>query len=188
MRYVRWLNSYREVSPSGTGLRVFVMAQLPPGGRKKADIEMYDTVRYMTVTGQHLDGTPRKIEPRQAKVAAMHAEVWPEYAGTQPSTVSSPSEEPPPLSDEDILRVILHARNRTRFMALYGEGNTQGYGGMIARRTWPCAACRRSIPATPRSLTAYFELQLSFERNGTSPITAMGGPMARRRLPKPLRR
>ncbi len=50
-RIVALLDSYTEVTPSGTGLRVLVRGTLPPGGRKRGDIEMYDRRRFLTVTG-----------------------------------------------------------------------------------------------------------------------------------------
>jgi putative DNA primase/helicase len=53
-RYVSLLNSYTEVSPSGTGVRIFVYAKLPGEGRKKGDIEMYSSGRFLTVTGRRL--------------------------------------------------------------------------------------------------------------------------------------
>lgn len=67
------LDSYTEVSPSGAGLRVFVRGELPPGRRKRGDIEMYDRARYLTVTGRHLAGTPETIEDRRDALARVHA-------------------------------------------------------------------------------------------------------------------
>ena len=63
------LDSYTEISPSGTGIRIFCKGQPQPKGsyRRKGDIEIYDcnSPRYLTVTGWHLDETPTTIEPRQ---------------------------------------------------------------------------------------------------------------------------
>lgn len=58
------LASYTEVSPSGTGVKIFVRGSLPEPGKgiKKADIEVYDRRRFFTVTGQHLTGTPTTVE------------------------------------------------------------------------------------------------------------------------------
>src|SRR6266849_5518182 len=67
------LNSYCEISPSGTGIRILVYGVLPPGRRKKGPVEVYDSGRYMTLTGAHLDGTPLTIEERTAALAAFHA-------------------------------------------------------------------------------------------------------------------
>ena len=52
------LCSYTEISPSGAGLRIFVYAQLPPKDRKLGHFECYESSRYLTVTGNHLPGTP----------------------------------------------------------------------------------------------------------------------------------
>lgn len=46
---------YFETSPSGNGLRAFVRATLPAGGRRSGKIELYSTDRFLTVTG-HGDG------------------------------------------------------------------------------------------------------------------------------------
>jgi len=67
------LDSYTEVSPSGAGLRVFVRGELPAGRRKRGDIEMYETARYLTVTGRHLGGTPERIAERHGALARVHA-------------------------------------------------------------------------------------------------------------------
>jgi len=45
------LNSYTEISPSGTGIRIFVRAGIPKGGRKNGGIEVYNSGRYLTLTG-----------------------------------------------------------------------------------------------------------------------------------------
>ncbi len=45
------LGGYTEASPSGTGLRIIVKAKLPPRGRKKGNIEIYENGRYLTMTG-----------------------------------------------------------------------------------------------------------------------------------------
>jgi hypothetical protein len=58
-------NSYTEVSPSGTGLRIFAQGKLSGEGRKRGPIELYDQKRFLTVTGDHLPETPTTIEERQ---------------------------------------------------------------------------------------------------------------------------
>ncbi|MFT4921111.1 MAG: hypothetical protein ACI8XM_000306 [Haloarculaceae archaeon] len=68
------LDSYTELSPSGTGLHILVGGALPPGGNRKGHVEMYDSDRYFTVTGAHLDGTSAKIRTCQDELDAVHAE------------------------------------------------------------------------------------------------------------------
>ena len=48
---VERLNSYTELSPSGSGLHIIMKAKLPPSGRRKGTVEMYDQGRYFTMTG-----------------------------------------------------------------------------------------------------------------------------------------
>src|SRR5262249_49349701 len=75
---VKELASYTEASPSGEGLRIFLYGRLPPEGRKRGNVECYDGLtlegkpggRYVTVTGQHVEFTPRTIERRQEALSA----------------------------------------------------------------------------------------------------------------------
>jgi putative DNA primase/helicase len=53
------LDSYTEVSPSGSGIHVLVRGELPPGRNRKGRVEIYDRNRYFTVTGRHLDRCTR---------------------------------------------------------------------------------------------------------------------------------
>ncbi len=53
---------------------MIVKAILPQGGRKRGmgiggGVELYDRVRYMTMTGNHFGGTPDAIEERQTEMA-----------------------------------------------------------------------------------------------------------------------
>ncbi|MCE5262644.1 MAG: DUF5906 domain-containing protein [Deltaproteobacteria bacterium] len=69
------LDTYSEISPSGRGCRSFAYATLPPKGRKKDKIEMYDDGRFLTVTGNVI-GKRRSIEKRQAEVTSLHEKVF----------------------------------------------------------------------------------------------------------------
>lgn len=54
---VQRVSSYAEVSPSGTGVRIFARGALPPGRRRRDRVEMYDSGRYLTLTGHRISGT-----------------------------------------------------------------------------------------------------------------------------------
>lgn len=68
------MHSYSEVSPSGTGIRVFVRGKLPKGARANHDagIEVYDSGRYLTVTGHAIDGYPVEVKARQEEIEWLH--------------------------------------------------------------------------------------------------------------------
>jgi putative DNA primase/helicase len=119
---VRWLHSYTEVTPSGTGVRVWVRATLPPGGRRHGRIEMYDRDRYFTMTGQHLEGTPITIEERSAELAALHARVFGPERPTPPNEASA-STDP---DDAALLARARNAANRVKFTTLW-SGDTTAY-------------------------------------------------------------
>lgn len=113
------LDSYAEKSPSGTGVHIWVKAKLPPGGRKKGQIELYDSGRYLTVTGDHLSGTPATIETRQTELETLHQEI---FGRTKP--VNTP-EIKADLSPND-WRLIEKAKKELKFAKLWG-GDTSDY-------------------------------------------------------------
>jgi putative DNA primase/helicase len=117
------LRTYTEISPSGTGLRLLVQGKLPPGGRRRGDVEMYDTARYLTITGDHLEGTPLTIEPRQAALEALHAEVFPDSGN--PRGVRPPMDSAALMDDDTLVRLALNARNGEKFGRLF-TGDTLG--------------------------------------------------------------
>ena len=78
-RIIRDVNSYTEVSPTGTGIHIFVHAALPKDGSKFGPIELYETKRYLTVTGVHVKGTPLTVEERTEAVATFHAQTKADY-------------------------------------------------------------------------------------------------------------
>lgn len=61
--------TYAEVSPSGRGLRFFVKGRIE--GRKidAAQVELYASGRYLTVTGRHIPGTPTEIREAPRTIA-----------------------------------------------------------------------------------------------------------------------
>src|SRR5215217_7395435 len=73
---IEHLDSYTELSPSGTGVHVLLKAELSPGGRRKGKVEMYDSRRFFTVTGRHLLDTPKEIRERQKEVAVLHRRLF----------------------------------------------------------------------------------------------------------------
>jgi len=72
-RIVNRMASYTEISPSGRGVHIFVEGTLPNGARKKNDIEMYQSARYFTVTGNRIESVSAAIEQRQNEINALGA-------------------------------------------------------------------------------------------------------------------
>lgn len=118
------LDSYTEVSPSGTGAHIIVRGSLPSGRRRKGHVEMYDSGRYFTVTGCHLPGTPTTINDRSEALASLYARVFPgasdERANGHMASVAGT------VSDEDVLQLARRAANGSKFEELW-RGDTSGY-------------------------------------------------------------
>ena len=131
---VSHMQTYTEVSPSGTGLRVWLIATRPQKGRRQGSIEVYSWGRYLTCTGWHLDGTPPTIEARQAELEAFEAETFttPPPAHALPSVIPPPHRDGPSFSDDDLLAKALGARNSGKFARLW-SGDTTDYGGDDSR-------------------------------------------------------
>jgi len=118
------LNSYTEISPSGRGIHIWVRGKLPPGRRRKGNFEVYDSDRYLTLTGHHLEGTPTTIEDRQAELEALHREIFgekQEKPQTPPKAPGSGLE----LSDQELIDRAHRARNGAKFAKLW-RGDWQG--------------------------------------------------------------
>jgi hypothetical protein len=135
---VTQLGSYTEVTPSGTGLRVFVRGALPAWlplngkqtGRKTsrtpwADaFEVYSHGRFLTVTGQHLPGTPTTVEG--ADLDAICLEIFPPE---QPPAAPRPRRAFSADGDDgDLIERARSARNGAKFSALW-DGDTSAHGG-----------------------------------------------------------
>lgn len=123
------LDSYAEQSPSGTGIRVFVHGTKPGTRCKRAfgagAIEIYDTARFFTVTGQQLDGAPITIEPRQEALNALYEAAFGK-SEPEPSATSSASQRSLSVSDDDILDRARRAENGAKFVALW-NGDVSGH-------------------------------------------------------------
>ena len=77
---VRRLNSYTEYSPSSRGLHIWVHGNIPQtlASSKYDDtnrIEMYDSKRGFTVTGNHYKGTTTTIENREEILLTTYYEI-----------------------------------------------------------------------------------------------------------------
>ena len=109
------LNSYTEVSPSGTGVKIFIIAD-KPGERcrkryKDGEVEMYDRDRFFTVTGAMCEKVAGNIESRQDQINALYVEVFGEIEEpAKPAAAPSPSDNGH-LDDAEIIRLASTRRN-----------------------------------------------------------------------------
>ncbi len=86
------MQSYTEISPSGHGLKIWVEGTIPTSVKQPyADgkIEMYDRARYFTVTGEHLETTPRAIRNVNGALTQLYDHLRPAPKAPEPLPTST---------------------------------------------------------------------------------------------------
>src|SRR5262245_22837654 len=106
------LDTYAEVSPSGTGVKLFAVARKPGTKCRRSgetgEVDMYSEGRYFAVTGHRLAGTPADVLERQSAIDRLYARLFgngiqesaPETAHVEPLTGSAGAAD---LTDQEIV-------------------------------------------------------------------------------------
>lgn len=127
------LDSFTEVSPSGTGYHVITRGSLPGDRRRNGSVEMYETARFFTVTGDHVDQTPARVRDRSNALETVYEEYietaeshGKQGAKTQSASPAKSKSEEVVLADEELLERAQNAQNGEKFERLW-RGSTTGY-------------------------------------------------------------
>ncbi len=136
---VRYFDSYTEVSPSGTGIHIWLKGGATPSatvGRFAGHkVEVYSHNRFITVTGKAIHNAP--IRDRTEDLARWLADVFSDRptktddSGSAPQLVVAPSADPA-LDDDTLLSKARAARSGPKFDHLW-SGDTHDYGGDESR-------------------------------------------------------
>jgi putative DNA primase/helicase len=118
--------SYVEVSPSGTGLRFIGLANLPGDGRKRGPREIYQRGRYLTLTGQHVAGTPFDVLPVQDAAGQWWNDLAP-APGERAERQDRPRTRASTLDAETVIARIRASQQGTKFDRLMA-GDMSEYG------------------------------------------------------------
>ena len=122
------LDSYTEITPSGEGLHILIKADVSEERRKRKDnIEIYSTGRYLTMTGDRY-GNRVTIEERTAAINEI-IEKYLSSTDPEPKPAPLPVESSPAVfrqdSDDDIIQKM--TKYNSKAAALW-KGDTSGYG------------------------------------------------------------
>jgi putative DNA primase/helicase len=129
---IQLLDSYTEVSPSATGVKIFIRAKLvEAAGRRRGPVELYSSSRFFTVTGQRLSDSPRAIQDRQAQLDALVQRLFPPPPPVQPRRSGTAIAD-----DVELIERAMRARNGDRFARLW-RGD---WGGRYASQSEADAA------------------------------------------------
>lgn len=128
---IETVQSYTELSPSGTGIHILCKGVLPEGRKRRGAVEMYSTLRYFTVTGNQF-GLEYPFSDCTERVAVMHRKYLGEEetaAGTQKAALPMPAGRGTnaDMSVDAILRRMFDSKHGQKLQDLY-NGSWERYG------------------------------------------------------------
>ena len=119
--FVETLQSYAEISKSGTGLHIICKGTLPDGSRRKGGVEMYSSGRYFICTGNLYNSKYREVNECTDAIKVLHSKYLPaETPRLMPKKVT-----PVHLEDQEIVDKARNCKTGYLFNILY-SGNWQG--------------------------------------------------------------
>ena len=104
--------------------RLICKGTLPPGGRRIGPVEMYDTARFFTVTGERIPGTALTVGERSAELGKLHEALFPVEVPDR-TCARVPAPAPSPLNDVEVIKKASAATNGDKFRKLWA-GDWQG--------------------------------------------------------------
>ncbi|OPL16339.1 MAG: hypothetical protein AVO38_08295 [delta proteobacterium ML8_D] len=113
---IKQFNSYTEISPSETGVHILAKGKLPAGGRKKGNVEIYDSGRFFTMTGNALDHRGGIRPAQQAINNLLITHLKKEVSTCTERLCSSPGLS---LSDSELIQKAIQSKNGDNFHRLY---------------------------------------------------------------------
>nr|HMQ13761.1 VapE family protein [Candidatus Competibacter phosphatis]HMR03634.1 VapE family protein [Candidatus Competibacter phosphatis] len=129
----RFQGTYTEVSPSGTGWRLFCYGKPGRSGKNAGPVkwcEVYDhrSPSHLTVTGDHWTGSATAVTEQQAALDWLHSRFMTASTGQEPVASKPGPAGALDLDDATLLDKARNAKNGAEFAALWA-GDTSGHGG-----------------------------------------------------------
>lgn len=141
---IETVDSYTEISPSGTGVHIICKGTIPEGRSRNEYLEMYQARqqadgsitggRYFTVTFDSYDPEPRPIAERTEAAAKVHRKYFPQEIEKPAASKSGSRYQTTGQSDDEVITKALNGRNGQRFNDLW-QGDTSAYSGDHSRAT-----------------------------------------------------
>lgn len=120
--FVETLQSYAEISKSGTGIHIICRGELPSGARRKGGVEMYSSGRYFICTGNIYNEKYKSIADCTESVKVLHNKYLPsETPRAEKQTYLSNIS----MNDQEIVDKARNCKSGYLFTMLY-QGEWQG--------------------------------------------------------------
>lgn len=124
--FINVLETYAEISPSGTGIHLITKGELPPRGRRRGNVEIYDAGRFFTMTGQHIGGYNGISEDEYGQLNFLHNKYIASHE-KETKKLNTTTGFGNDLSVENIIDIAKKSKNGLRFTTLYEGDWSQFY-------------------------------------------------------------
>lgn len=143
-------NTYTEVSPSGTGFKLFFKGKLPRDERGKTrnrysfkdlpgEFEVYDSDRFFTVTGDRISGLSHEVEDRQDVLDDFHRHYFGDPSSWSASRNAAEAAGGCPIPIDQLFERIKRSRSGEKFTRLM-TGDASDYGNDYSRADYALAS------------------------------------------------
>lgn len=124
--FIETMQSYSEISPSGKGIHIIAKGELPEGGRRRGNVEMYSELRFLTFTGFRIGRFTEIEEDELGKISFLHNKyiMKPE---TEKQTQNLTKGFGNDLGIEQIIDTAKKSKNGLRFSTLFEGDWSQFY-------------------------------------------------------------
>lgn len=119
--FIHSLGSYSEYSISGNGIHIICEGKLPEGGRRKKNVEMYDTGRFFICTGDSCSEYKNIVNCTES-IKFLHEKY---IGGGRAPEVFTREILPVDIENEKLIEIALKSKNGPAFQTLY-SGSWEG--------------------------------------------------------------
>ncbi|PFY40876.1 DNA primase [Bacillus toyonensis] len=119
--FIEMMCSYTEYSVSGNGIHIIAKGDLPKGGRRKGNVEMYDSGRFFAMTGNIVGHYTRVVEDEYGQVGYLHNK----YIAKSEVADASTSLDTPQgvdIPEAEIIQIACNSKNGMRFTLFMNGG------------------------------------------------------------------
>ena len=120
--FTETLQSYAEISRSGSGLHIICKGELPSGARRKGNVEMYSSGRYFICTGNLYNAKYREIKDCTESIKILHSKYLPSET---PKITAIEKIELVEMDDYEVVDKARNSKSGNLFSILY-SGNWEG--------------------------------------------------------------
>ena len=124
--FIELMESYSEVSVSGNGIHIIAKGELPEGGRRKGNVEIYNNGRFFVMTGKQIGRYSEIIEDEMGKINYLHHK----YIANNEVAVTTGNrtdEQGNGLPIDEIIKIASNSKNGMRFKLFLNGGWEQFY-------------------------------------------------------------